>query len=155
MSNRGFANAALYAASILIDAWETAQSEASHGDAPLARAFRPAILLHLRRAYGWCMLAVAGLDDEPDPTMLPTSVAAVAAPPAGRGVVPELREFELLERGGWVGDMLAADAAPLTQRANTNVLGSDSSGAGPGQLRGWCDRLAATMQRMDDLLDEC
>ena len=162
---------ALYSASILLDAWETAAASASHREEPLGRAFRPAVILHLRRAYGWSLLAVSGADDETDPERLPGCVEDVPPPPVGRTVVPELREFELLEREGWVGDMLAAavssagfsgtrapgpDASrPAPGMQSASLLGSDRAPTGPGELRQWQERLTATLVRMDDLLAEC
>ena len=153
-SNRGLANDALYSARILIDAWESA-SAGGPGAEPVARAFRPAVLLHLARAYGWGLLAVAGADVETDPQRLPRNVAEVPAPPVGRSVTPELREFQILEREGWIGELLAAEVAAPAPRASTGMLGSDRSPVGPGELGDWVRRLAATLDRMDDLLAEC
>ena len=155
MSNRGLANEALYRARILLDAWESGSGAGSDDGEALAGAFRPAVILHLKRAYGWCLLAVAGTDVQPDPELLPGRVSEVPAPPAGRSIVPELREFELLEREGWVGDMLASESAGSRGSRDARLLGSDRRPPGPGDFVRWSQRLETTMSRMDDLLAEC
>ena len=70
-------------------------------------------------------------------------------------MTPELREFELLEREGWLADMLAADAPATPERGDRGLLGSDRQPAGPGEFARWCERLEATISRMDDLMAEC
>ena len=154
-SNRGLANEALYRARIILDAWESALEAGSGNSAQVSGAFRPAAALHLQRAYGWCLLAVAGRDPQPDPEQLPRRAADVPAPPAGREVAPELREFELLEREGWLADMLAADGLATRESGDRGLLGSDRQPAGPGEFERWRGRLEATISRMDDLLAEC
>ena len=151
--NRGLANQALFQARILLDGWEHCAEARLRSADQLSAAFRPAVLLHLRNAYGWFLLAVAGLDTEPDPMALPREAGAVPEPPPGRAVAPELREFALLERDGWLGDMLSARHG--RSGAAPGLLGSDRQPPGIGDFRRWCDALEQVMHRMDDSLDDC
>lgn len=153
--NRGLANQALFQARILLAGWDhCAEAQLQSAD-QLSAAFRPAVLLHLRNAYGWFLLAVAGLDTEPDPMALPKDAGAVPEPPTGRAVAPELREFALLERDAWLGDMLAAQHGRASTGATQGLLGSDRQPPGIGDFQRWCDALEQVMHRMDDSLDEC
>mgnify|MGYP001824807752 CR=1 FL=1 len=153
--NRGLANQALFQARILLDGWEHCAEAQLRSADQLAAAFRPAVLLHLRNAYGWFLLAVAGLDTEPDPMALPREAGAVPEPPPGRTVAPELREFALLERDAWLGDMLNARHGRAGMGATQGLLGSDQQPPGIGEFQRWCDALEQVMHRMDDSLDEC
>ena len=157
--NRGLANQALFQARILLAGWEHCAEGQLRSADQLSAAFRPAVLFHLGNAYGWFLLAVAGLDTEPDPMALPREAGAVPEPPPGRTVAPELREFALLERDGWLGDMLTAGqaTASMSTRASATqgLLGSDRQPPGIGDFQRWCDALQQVMHRMDDSLDEC
>lgn len=164
--NRAFANQALFQARILLDVWEFSlasqgQGQQRHSHESLASAFRPAVLLHLRRAYGWYLLEIAGEDSQEDTAALPDSSASVPEPPAGRMRAPELREFALLEQEGWIGDMLAADrggrgkASSGSTPRGAPLLVSDSRETSYGDLERWTERLGDIMQRMDDSLSEC
>ena len=97
--NRGLANQALFHARILLDAWELVEAQGRRSARDLAGAFCPAVVTHLLQAYGWFLLAVTQADTQADPTALPRAVADLPAPPAGKSLAPEVREFELRERG--------------------------------------------------------
>jgi hypothetical protein len=153
--NRGRANQALYAARILLAGWEDAREGPRWREDAVDGAYRAAVLMQLRRAYGWFLLAVAQGDDVADPRALPHAVASVPPPPAGRELAPELREFALLEAEGWLGELLRADSGDASASTAAGLLGSDRSAAGPALVAQWADRLEQTMQRMDDSLNEC
>jgi hypothetical protein len=154
--NRGFANQALYEARILLDCWLAAEERGQWPAPVVCRAFRLAVLLHLRRGYGWFLLAVAGLDDQPDPRSLPLGAEAVPMPPAGRSPAPELREFALLEQSGWLREMLCwEEEASASPASAVPLLGSDRAAPGRAVIDGWHRELVATMARMDDSLSEC
>jgi hypothetical protein len=153
---RGAANRSLYRARILLDCWDEARDHGRIGDAQLRDAFLPAVRLHLREAYGWFLLAVAGQDAITDDTARPSCTAELTPPEAGKAVAPELREFELLERDGWIADLMAWPAAEEGPAgAPSMVLGSDRSVPGLAVAESWWQHLNGIMQRMDDLLVEC
>lgn len=152
---RGAANEALYRASILLDSWDRAREAEAVAAEPLRQAFLPAVRLHLHRAYGWFLLSVSGIEDAGEADC-PRSTADLAAPEAGRERAPELREFALLESGGWIGDMLAPqDSAATPAAGGALLLGSDQAPPGFAVASDWHRRLGAIMARMDDSLAEC
>lgn len=155
MTNRGYANQALFEARILLDAWELAAEHRSYSVDALAKAFSPATLMHLRHGYAWFLLAVSDADTHADPATLPLRVDDVPPPPEGRSQAPELREFSRLENSGWLGDMLSADERQGLQRPQSaNMLGSDLSSPALGEFSAWAAALASIMARMDDSLGE-
>jgi hypothetical protein len=155
--NRGRANQALFEARILLDGWESALQQARWRPQAVGSAYLAAIRLHLLHAYGWFLLAVAGADEMPDPAQLPATVQDLPLPPPGRERPPELREFAMLERDGWLGDMLRSGVAASSAGAgmNAGLLGSDREAPGPGVVAQWHEALAGIMARMDDALSEC
>jgi len=155
-SSRGAANGALYRARILLETWESARETQRHPEAYLAAAFLPAVRDQLIQAYGWFLLAVAGIDEVPGGRP-PRSTRDLPALEPGKALPPEVREFALLEDEGWVGELLAErDVSPAPRaRVPAAVLTSDTALPGPSVVGRWADRLAATMERMDDSLAEC
>jgi hypothetical protein len=151
---RGAANRSLYRARILLDGWDDARERRGVDEEALREAFLPAVRLHLLEAYGWFLLAVAGQESVTDEALRPSSTADLAPPEAGKALAPELREFALLERDGWIADLLATPG-PAPAAARRDLLGSDRSAPGLAVAEGWWRRLNATMQRMDDFLVEC
>jgi hypothetical protein len=155
VTNRGYANQALFEARILLDAWELAAEHRSYSVDALAKAFSPGTLMHLRHGYGWFLLAVSDADTQADPAALPMRVDDVPAPPQGRARAPELGEFSRLESQGWLGDMLrAGEWQGLQVSQSANVLGSDRSSPALGEFSAWAAALASIMARMDDSLGE-
>jgi hypothetical protein len=152
VSNRGLANRALHLAAILVDSWE--QTRAGSADrAAVDAAFLPAVRLHLCRAYGWFLLAVTTADTQPDAARLPVCVRDLPAPPAGRTLMPEVREFAILEREGWLAALLAGDTPQTVPTSAT--IASDRDAPGPARARQWLAELQGIMMRMDDSLSEC
>ena len=115
-------------------------------------------------------MATAGIEDTPerDP---PRRRADLPAPQTGLAPVPELHEFEQLERDGWLAQMLAdyrcesgsssrsssglPYGVPHATPARPALLSSDRQAPGHALLARWADRLQATMARMDDSRAEC
>jgi hypothetical protein len=155
---RGAANRSLYRARILLESWSREEEGGRVPSQQLLGAFLPAVRAHLLEAYGWFLLAVSGRDDAPRAS-LPTVVADLPAPEPGRELPPELREFALLERDGWLAelldDALAASADEPGAAPGSAVLGSDRPRLSLAAARVWLRELTATMQRMDDSLAEC
>ena len=152
---RGAANLALYRARLVIGAWERAHSEPIP-PAQLSGAFLPVVRLHLRDAYGWFLLAVSGVEEAPG-LSLPQCVNDLPPPEDGVALVPELAEFRLLERGGWLWEMLQASSEeqpPVRSSARGALLGSDRDVSGPGVAMRWANELESIMARMDDSLAE-
>lgn len=154
--SRGKANQSLYRARILLDAWDRARDEGVRDD-HLLETFLPAVRLHLREAYGWFLLAVSG-HEEPLENHLPVSTTDIPAPELGRARSPELQEFAALEGEGWLAQMLEEGTpgqSVALQTPPTALLGSDREAPGYAVARDWSRRLAETMARMDDSLNEC
>ena len=86
----------------------------------LDAAFAPAVRLHLLDAYGWQLLAcnrVTGLPLKP-----PHCVAAMPLLADGIEVAPEVKEFRLLEAGGWLAELQKEIAPGLAPIAPAHVL---------------------------------
>ena len=157
---RGQANQALYRARILLQGWELSLARHTHAAEAIDRAYRPAVQTALRDAYGWFLMAAAGIEDTPerDP---PRRCADLPAPETGLASAPELHEFERLERDGWLAQMLAdyrfeSRASPAYgPPGRAALLGSDRQAPGHTLVARWADRLQVTMARMDDSLSEC
>ncbi|MEO1079055.1 MAG: DUF6586 family protein [Pseudomonadota bacterium] len=157
--SRGAANRSLYRARILLECWDKARDEARVPQDQLTEAFLPAVRNHLRDAYGWFLRSVAGIEEAPDASPPPSSTQELPEHEAGRARPPELAEFALLERDGWLAELLASSSESATGTAPTqwspNVLGSDRQAPGFAVAEDWLRRLNATMQRMDDSMAEC
>lgn len=151
---RGLANHHLYLARLVLGAWARERAAEDVPAATLAEAFGPGCHDHLVRAYGWFLLAVASPDAIPDTA--PARVADLPPLPAGKAVSGEIREFEQLEREGWLADMLAWQPQRPGQatRAVGNLARSTPDTGGHGRFEGWVDALDRQFQRMSDSLDE-
>lgn len=154
MRTRGAANQSLYRARLLLAAWDRARGEPVP-ETQLQGAFYPAVRLHLRQAYGWFLLAVSGVA-EASVADLPSTTVDLPAPEPGKARMPELAEFEQLERSGWVQQLWDDDeleATPL-HSASKDLLVSDQNKPGPRVIQSWIDQFEVTMARMDDSLNE-
>jgi hypothetical protein len=149
---RGAANQSLYLARIVLAAWDAERERQRFPEAQITAAFLPAVQRHLREAYGWFLLSVGGVDDA-QAGPLPRSTEDLAAPEPGRERAPELREFALLEREGWLADLISGrvNRGPVPREG---LLGSDRAAPGFAVAARWAEELAATMRRMDDFLAE-
>lgn len=151
---RGHANQALYLANILLDAWRSALAGQQAAASAIDQAFFPAVRLHLLHAYGWFLLEIVDAEPPPDGRP-PTRCAEVPPQPAGIAFSGELREFEQLERDGWLGVLLAADGTAAIQARSPGNLAAPSAGPGVEDAGDWAARLERLMARMRDSLDEC
>ena len=150
---RGNANQSHYLASLLLSAWACDEREQGTPAAVLAQAYLPAVREHLITAYGWFLLEIAGINDWPGGP--PRSVQSLPEVPQGKAVAGELREFDSLERSGWLNDLLAEidlKSAPVRSRGNLAQPVADVPG--PGDAQAWHTELGAVMARMRDSLDE-
>ncbi len=152
-SSRAQANHRLYLAKIQLSAW---RRELAAQDIPaitLGQAFQPAVREHLLDAYGWYLLAVTGM--EADPAALPRSCAELPPVAEGKAVPGEIREFQQLERDGWLAELLsplapqAGAASSSFNLASTAPVLPDTERAGE-----WIQRLETLFDRMGDSLDE-
>lgn len=150
---RGNANQSLYLARILLDAWRAALEGEETGEAVLAEAFLPGVREHLIHAYGWFLLETAGFEDWQGPP--PRAVAALPPIPQGKAVAGELREFEILEREGWLGELLAeTEVARKARSSRGNLAVAAPAIPGAADARQWLQRLNEAMDRMRDSFDE-
>ncbi|MEP5569006.1 MAG: hypothetical protein ABJN62_14295 [Halioglobus sp.] len=150
-SARGQANHALYLARILLAAWRQDLSAESVASVTLTQAYMPAVRFHLGRAYGWFLIEVTrpgGLPSDP-----PRSVAELPEVVAGKAVPGELKEFQQLEQGGWIGDMLADETLQVAS-ARPDNLAVNAVIQGPDLAAVWADQLQGLFDRMGDSLDE-
>lgn len=156
-SARGLANHHLYLGRILLGAWERDLLAEDIPARTLAQAYAPACHRHLNLAYGWFLLAILSPDDLP--AAPPGRVAELPERPAGQATPAEIHEFTLLERDGWLGDMLAWTAGSPSRTAPARSAGNlarAASGAGDhDDFSAWSERLEALFLRMGDSLDEC
>jgi hypothetical protein len=150
-SARGHANHALYLARILLAAWRRDLDAESVAAVTLTSAYLPGVRGHLADAYGWFLLEITrpgALPDKP-----PRCLSDLPRIAEGKALPGEIREFERLEQGGWIGDMLSADhAAPPAASASNLALAAPLSG--PEQASLWADHLQSLFDRMGDSLDE-
>ncbi|MEM9313547.1 MAG: hypothetical protein AAGA95_02885 [Pseudomonadota bacterium] len=157
--SRGAANRSLYRARILLECWDRERDEARFPQEQLTDAFLPAVRKHLQDAYGWFLRSLAGIEEASDASPPPGSTQELPEPEAGRARPPELAEFALLERDGWLAELLLSSpesgARTATAQWSPNVLGSDQQAPGFAVAEEWWRRLNATMQRMDDSVAEC
>jgi hypothetical protein len=154
-SARALANHHLYLARLVLGAWQRERVAEQVPPTTLDAAFAPGCHAHLVAAYGWFLLAIVAADDSPGPP--PSRVAELPPQPAGKAVPAEIREFEQLERGGWLAALLAWQPAPPGQtapRRPDNLARPVAAAAGPAEFAAWADALDAAMQRMSDSLDE-
>ncbi|RLQ22935.1 hypothetical protein DWB85_05700 [Seongchinamella sediminis] len=150
-SARGQANHALYLANILLAAWRRDLAEESVAAVTLNQAYLPAIRAHLRHAYGWFLLEITrpgALPPQP-----PASLAELPGIDAGKALPGEIVEFQRLEAGGWIGDMLADDTAEESVASSGN-LARGAPASGPEQASQWAGQLQSLFDRMGDSLDE-
>ncbi len=156
-SLRARANHALYLARIQISAWQDQVGREQVPVTTLAQAFLPAAGNHLRTAYGYFLLTLVGATQLE--ASLPTTVADLPEIPQGQMLPPEVAEFQILEREGWLADMLAAVDLNIAIRspaiAATQTLSlTPAASASPEQALAWCDALQTLFDRMSDSLDE-
>lgn len=150
-SAQGLANHGLYLGRILLAAWQSEVEAAQTPASILSQAYLPAVRAHLVRAYGWFLLEI--LRPEPLPAVPPRGCAELPGLAAGKALPGEIRELARLEQSGWIGDMLAAEAA-LPAAGSADNLAVAESVVGPAEARRWADALQALFDRMGDSLEE-
>ena len=153
-SARAYANQSLYLARIQLQAWTRTLEEGSHPAATIDQAFAPAVRDHLLDAFGWFALNILSVADLPEkPPHYCHQLPAVAT---GKSVPGEIREFQQLEQGGWLGQLQAPLPPPGRAVRSPGNLAAISSGL-PDRttMAAWADKLSAVVDRMGDALDEC
>lgn len=156
-SARSRANHKLYLARIVLAAWREALQREDIARGTLSQAFRGAVSSHLFDAYGWLLLALAGVEDLPRSP--PRSCADLPEVAPGRAVPGEIRELQQLEAGDWLAVLTGdeSDSYPETPAAAARpgqLPVTQTDFPGPEPLAAWADQLEALMQRMGDSLDE-
>ena len=76
--------------------------------------------------------------------------------PIGKAEPAEIREFRLLEREGWLADLIrgAEEVAATPLRSPGNLaVGADFPDI--GQVEAWLGRMGTCFERMGNSLDEC
>ena len=118
----------------------------------LDAAFAPAVRLHLLDAYGWQLLAcnrVTGL-----PLTPPHCVAAMPLLAEGIEEAPEVKEFRLLEAGGWLGGLQKEIAPGLAPIAPPHVLAVERTGFNYAAATDCFRELERLMDRVSGVIDE-
>ena len=154
---RARANHKLYLARILLDAWQTALEAQQLPARTLNQAFATPVKNHLLESYGWFLLEIsqpAALPPAP-----PQNTAELPAVAAGKALPGEIREFALLEREGWLAELLAESDEWSAQSSRptggpVNLARPESALPGPDLLAHWAGQLESLFDRMGDSLDE-
>ena len=74
----------------------------------------------------------------------------------GRSIPGEIREFQQLELGGWLAELLAQPASgPLGERSRDNLASPVEARSGPETAAHWIQQLERLFDRMGSALDEC
>jgi len=149
---QSFANHSMYMASIVLTAWDSAMRESALSAPVLDAAFAPAVRLHLLDAYGWQLLAcnrVTGL-----PLTPPHCVAAMPLLAEGIEEAPEVKEFRLLEAGGWLGGLQKEIAPGLAPIAPPHVLAFERTGFNYAAATDCFRELERLMDRVSGVIDE-
>ena len=149
-SARGQANHALYLAGILIDAWRRDLEAESVATVTLTQAYLPAVRSHLTRAYGWFLLEISR-PDQPPPEP-PTCTGELPEVVTGKAVPPEIRECAILEREGWLAQVLEEGGAPVV--SSSSNLAMPVTDPGLPEATQWVEQLRQLFDRMGDSLDE-
>ena len=149
---RSQANHALYLARILIAGWRGDSERAIIPAIALAQAYEPAVCNQLASAYGWFLLEITRPDEAP--AIPPRCCAELPEPPPGRVLPGEIREFEALEREGWLQDVLRDRRGMVARGRATGNLATAATGADAAECERWADRMQALFDRMSDSLDE-
>ena len=152
-SARAQANHSLYLAKIQLASWQRALAAQDIPAATLTQAFLPGVREHLRRAYGWFLLAVSAAEQPCEPP--PRDCAELSAVAQGKAVPPEIREFQQLEGSGWLAELLSDGAAQVQAgRVRGNLATATLESPGFEQTEHWLQNLQALFDRMSDSLDE-
>jgi Family of unknown function (DUF6586) len=152
-SARAQANHKLYLAKIQLAAWRQAVAAQDIPAIVLTQAFLPAARAHLVEAYGWFLLAVSGLDQLPGKP--PARCSELPDVAAGKAMPGEIREFEQLEKEGWLAQLLAEpDEGVRSTRAQGNLAIASPVSADSDSVQQWVDHLEALFARMSDSLEE-
>ena len=177
------ANQQLHFASLLGQVLERELERGEFPAAALQQALGEGAQRCLRGAYGWYLLALAGMDELPlqPPGCAAEAEAWAARASGGKGPLRgELVELAALEQGpGWLRDLLEDNCPPcpaqpaptrLAQSAPTRLAlprpaGREAAASpislreeGPWtaqRLQGWQSELTTLMDRMNDSLEEC
>lgn len=148
---RGQANHSLYLARILLAAWRRDLDAQSVAVVTLTGAYLPGVRQHLADAYGWFLIEITRPGGPP--AHPPRGVSELPEVAQGKAISGEVREFQQLELGGWIGDMLSGELAPAAA-SSANNLAVAAPVAGPEQASIWADKLQTVFDRMGDSLDE-
>jgi hypothetical protein len=151
-SARALANHRLYLAGIVLDSWAAALARQEIAASTLAQAFYGGAREHLVAAYGWFLVEITGA---PLPAEPPRSCTELPALVEGKAIPGEIREFQQLERRGWLAQMLAPGSTEIPASRQPNSLAVASNDLpDPNQVILWLRQLEATFDRMSDSLDE-
>ena len=149
---QSFANHSMYMASIVLTAWDSAMKASAAAAPAIDAAFAPAVRLHLLDAYGWQLLAcnrMTGLPLKP-----PHCVATMPLLAEGIEVAPEVKEFQLLEAGGWLAELQKEIAPGLAPTAPAHVLAVERTSFNYAAATDCFRELEYLMDRVSGVIDE-
>ncbi|NQY04168.1 MAG: hypothetical protein HRT76_13045 [Halieaceae bacterium] len=153
-SARAQANQSLYLARIQLQAWASAQDQGQVAINVLLLAFAPAVRTHLLDAFGAYALHILNVSELPEP--LPHHTDELPSVASGKAVPAEIREFQQLERSGWLGRLQQPLSRTAQQRrVSTNLAAPAIDAPDLAALSDWAAALEQLMGRMNDSLDEC
>lgn len=155
-SARGLANLSIYHAAVQ---QRLLAAELAREDVPahiLLEGIGRAIQLHLREAYGWFLVELAGLDELPLRPPLGVRALQELLPDSDVGLRGELVELGQLEtKSGWLCELLGDPRSTSTRAAvpadslSVAVIGWDQQ-----QLEQWSRGVTGLIERMSDSLEE-
>jgi hypothetical protein len=138
----------------VLQSWATLIEEEQIPRTTLHGAFSSPVLGHLKAAYGWFLLELAGQDVGPDDG-LPACCADLADPDTGKVVAPEIRELAQLEEGGFLSILVSGDAPGAVRLASGNNLAAAAiQGADYHEFHECAGSFAVLCERMRNSLDE-
>lgn len=149
---RGQANQSLYLAKILLQAWQRDLADEQVAARALCQAYLPAMRLHLQRAYGWFLLEISRPDQVP--ASPPGSTDELPGITEGKALPPEIRECGLLERSGWLAQLLDDGQGEVPAASSAGNLAAPAGEAGLEEASAWVEQLQSMFDRMGDSLDE-
>ncbi len=150
-SARARANHHLYLARTLLRGWQREADDEVVPGSVLSQAYLPGVREHLVLAYGWFLLEITR--PEPLPAQPPRSVAQLPPLAQGKSLPGEAREFQHLEQGGWLAELLDTTTAAPAARTPGN-LASAPAFTTARDAGAWAEALQAVFDRMGDALDE-
>lgn len=149
------ANQCLYYAAVQLESWRAALMQASTPEQVLNAAFGAAVCEHQRSAYGWFLLSLAGVSELP--SQPPMRVSELMVPTSDRVMGSEVQECALLERDGFIGELLSAQLSPqqCQPKPQYSLAAEQQTVFSHALQSDWQEQLGTLFERLSQTIDEC